>query len=402
MGFAKRLMEEYESREFGEVPDRYICNKCVGDYGLQEYIRRNATRRRCSYCKRKSKRNSAISLEKFILYVQKCLRAEYETAEDSGTPYETREGGWLGEVLDIWEVLDEHPIYSDEGEIEADVQALLEDNTYAKNFTGTPADWHSEYWGRFVDLVKYKARFILFRKDFTFEYDFDDPRYILDTIGELLPELVKTVPPRQQLTRVRVSQRGIGGMWAANLGTNSPRHTKQASRMSPAGIPLFYAAESLSTAIAEVSPSESDKLCHIGTFETSSDALLIDFTAVPLMPSIYDEYLADKREAILFLRRFVKDMALPVEKNGEGNIDYLPTQIVTEYIRYLFKVDGKNVNGIRYPSTQHEGGVCYAFFVDSAHCLNAYNKIKDDEKLNLILTDAYTRTTASVLHELAT
>ena len=46
--------------------------------------------------------------------------------------------------------------------------------------------------------------------------------------------------------------------------------------------------------------------------------------------------------------------------------------------------------------------MCYAFFVDSAHCLNAYNKIKDDEKLNLILTDAYTRTTASVLHELAT
>ena len=165
--------------------------------------------------------------------------------------------------------------------------------------------------------------------------------------------------------------------------------------MSPAGIPLFYAAESATTAAAEVSTKENYKFCHIGTFETSREVMLIDFTAELLMPSIYDEDKAHKREAILFLRRFVKDMSLPV--NGEENIDYLPTQIVTEYIRYLFKINGKNVDGVRYPSAQHEGGICYALFVDSEHCLNAYDKIEDNDELNLILTDARTHVTASLI-----
>lgn len=401
MGLAKRLMQEYQEREFGEVPDKYVCYKCVGDYGLKEYIRNEASHKQCSYCNRKSREKSAISLEKFILYVQECLRAEYETAEDSGTPYESREGGWQGEVLDIWDILEEHPLDSDEGKIEEDVKDILINNSYAKNFTGTQADWDDEYWGKFVKLVKYKARFILFRNDFKFERDFDDPRYILDTIGELLPALVKPCLAGTKFTRVRVSQEGIGELRAENLGTNLPRRTKQASRMSPAGIPLFYAAESLETAIAEVSPSEQDRLCHIGTFKTSRDAVLIDFTAVPLMPSIYDGNKADTREAILFLRRFVEDMSLPVGRNGEGNIDYLPTQIITEYIRYLFKTEGRNVDGIRYHSTQNEGGVCYAFFVDAKHCLDEGDKVADSKELNLILTSASTRKTANILHALA-
>lgn len=397
MGAIKRLMEEYESREFGEVPEKYICYQCIGDNGLKEYIQRNATHKRCSYCKKRSKKNSAISLENFILYVQQCLRAEYETIENSGTPYESREGGWQGPEQEIDDILDEHPLWSDSGEIEEEVQDILSDNTYAKEFTGTPSDWNSEYWSKFVDLVKYKARFILFRRDFTFEYDFDDPRYILDTIGNLLPDIAQTVPAGLKLTRVRGSNEGIEGMLATNLGTNSPRRTKDPFRMSPAGIPLFYAAESAATAAAEVSTKGEYKFYHIGTFETSREVVLIDFTAKLPMPSIYDEDKAHKREGILFLRRFVKDMSLPVGKNGEENIDYLPTQIVTEYIRYLCKIKGKNVDGVRYPSTQHEGGICYAFFVDSEHCLNAYDKIENEDELHLILTDARTHVAASLI-----
>lgn len=397
MGHAKRLMEEYDSRGFDEVPDKYICYQCIGDNGLKEYIQRNATHKQCSYCKKRSKKNLAITLEKFILYVQKSLKAEYSTPEDAGLPYETREGGWQGEVYDIWDILDEHPLWSEQGDIEEDVQNALGDNLYAKNFTGTYSDWNSEYWSKFVDLVKHKARFILFRRDFKFKYDFDDPRYILDAIGELLPDIVKELPAGQQFTRVRVSQKGIEGMLAANLGTNSPKRTKTQSRMSPAGIPLFYAAGSIPTAIVEVSPSNTDKLCHVGIFKTSREATLVDFTAELLMPSIYDEELANKREAILFMRRFVKDMSLPVGKNGEENIDYLPTQVVTEYIRYLFKIKGKNVDGIQYPSTQHEGGICYALFVDSEHCLNAYDKIENEDELHLILTDARTHVAASLI-----
>jgi hypothetical protein len=56
-------------------------------------------------------------------------------------------------------------------------------------------------------------------------------------------------------------------------------------------------------------------------------------------------------------------------KDGREHIDYVPTQVVTEYFRHVFKDgDGQPVKGILYPSARQDGGVCCVLFFEADQC----------------------------------
>ena len=55
MGWAKREWEEYIDRGYGKIPDTFVCDRCIGNEGLQKIIRENAKAKECSYCKRKKR-----------------------------------------------------------------------------------------------------------------------------------------------------------------------------------------------------------------------------------------------------------------------------------------------------------------------------------------------------------
>ena len=60
---------------------------------------------------------------------------------------------------------------------------------------------------------------------------------------------------------------------------------------------------------------------------------------------------------------FVRDFVQAVEKDGREHIEYVPTQVVTEYFRRVFRdTDGEPIRGIIYPSSRHEGGKSYVLF----------------------------------------
>ena len=73
------------------------------------------------------------------------------------------------------------------------------------------------------------------------------------------------------------------------------------------------------------------------------------------------------RAAYIFLTYFSNDISRPISEYY--NIEYIPTQIVTEYLRHVYKTDkGVKIDGILYKSSKNKGGVNIVIFTDASEC----------------------------------
>jgi hypothetical protein len=71
---------------------------------------------------------------------------------------------------------------------------------------------------------------------------------------------------------------------------------------------------------------------------------------------------------VRFLHEFEQDLVKPVARDGMEHVDYVPTQIVTEFFRHRFRLsDGASLDGIMYRSSRTGQPACVLFF-DSHHC----------------------------------
>ncbi|MDF3141428.1 MULTISPECIES: RES family NAD+ phosphorylase [unclassified Streptomyces] len=125
---------------------------------------------------------------------------------------------------------------------------------------------------------------------------------ILDTPGGLIPQagLVHEIPAGHRLWRARAHETPQQHWSAHLLGTASPVQARHPDRMSPAGIPLFYGADSPATAIQEVARHASDDttLVTYAAFETTRPCTVVDFTRPELVPTIFDTDRAHLRRAL--------------------------------------------------------------------------------------------------------
>jgi RES domain-containing protein len=143
------------------------------------------------------------------------------------------------------------------------------------------------------------------------------------------------------------------------------------NRMSPAGIVMFYGAQERETALREVRDTgrADETELTVGSFKTVADLKIIDLTRLPPSPSLFDRDNRAMISGIRFLHRFVEELKQPVIKDGREHVDYVPTQVVTEYFRRAFAdVERKPVQGILYPSSVHSGGTCCVLFFEADQC----------------------------------
>jgi hypothetical protein len=153
--------------------------------------------------------------------------------------------------------------------------------------------------------------------------------------------------------------------------------------MSPAGIPMFYGAADECTAIAETYIAKAGRkaVATVGKFETARDFIILDLTKLPPVPSAYDQRLRHLRSGIAFLKEFVETLIQPITKNGRERIDYVPTQIVTEYFRCVHKTSsGDPINGILYRSSKDARGICCVLFFENDKCCEATDGWKTDAR----------------------
>ena len=194
---------------------------------------------------------------------------------------------------------------------------------------------------------------------------------MLDEIGDAVQEvdLITNLARGTKLFRGRLGSARKPYLTARSLGPPPPKKAI-ASRMSPAGIPMFYGALDEYTAVAETvfGRLKRGQVINIGSFVPLEEFPILDLTNIKPVPSIFsgERHL---RPVLKFLHAFVHDLSEIIKKDGRVHIEYVPTQIVTEYFRHAFESHGRTpVRGILYPSSRATGSTACVLFFTREEC----------------------------------
>ena len=111
--------------------------------------------------------------------------------------------------------------------------------------------------------------------------------------------------------------------------------------------------------------NKKNKYVTIAEFELEEDRYVIDFCKLPNIPSIFGKI--KNYYLIYFIHDLVLDFTKDIAKDGKEHIEYVPTQIVTEFFRFSFnKNRKKKIDGIIYPSSKNMKNRTSVFFWDNA------------------------------------
>ena len=252
MGGAKRMMEEEEEdRGFSLSEGVSVCSDCFGDYGIAEYINRNADTDECTYCEAAGQDVSACSLDTVKSHILHCIFREWGHPSDEGLPYESREGGWqVAPVYDSWELVDQLGLDCAYTNLAEDISSsfLCKEWCERDPYSLSMDKILSFGWRDFSRFVVHEARYVFFKAENT-DYDVDqhdemNPIDILDAVGEIVNklELLKKLESGSKLHRVRIMNADESAHSAKELGAPPNEFATFANRMSPAGISMFYGA----------------------------------------------------------------------------------------------------------------------------------------------------------------
>ncbi len=373
-------MKEWMAREMAQgfdSRDTRVCRNCVEDEALRSFIRREGeSGYKCSYCKHKASKTT-ISFNDFTRHVLTAIETEWGDANNEGVPYD--EGEYAGQTYDSYDLLhDELDIGFKEDSLRDDLVSSLGDHVWCQRnfFELEPNQALSAGWREFTNVVKHESRYVFLRRPDTRKWRGSEeipPADFLDAFSSVVSDcgLYTTLKSGTEICRLRVHGQKDIFTKAVELGAPPANLARTANRMSAAGITAFYGAFDRETAIAETAISVSaGSVATLGRFKLLKDLYLVDFTDVPRMPSIFEPNSRSMRHGLLFLYRFLDDFTSPILKDGREHIEYVPTQVIAEYLRFVHRGNKlRPIDGILYNSARHKGAqACVLFFGPDGSC----------------------------------
>jgi hypothetical protein len=350
-----------------------VCPRCIEETSLARFIEANACDNECTYCGRSGKQPHAVPLDGLLAHMRERLSIEYEDPDNS-VGYDSEEGGYQLETMDGYDLLDEFGLGWDLGneQLRDDLAEEFSDHEWVHiyPYSLTEESKRSLSWSGFVDIVKHRVRYLLFPPDMEKDDEVTAPAEMLDELGELFKthDLISVLKAGTELVRIRLHKPGeVPANTLSALGPPPVDSTRFANRMSPAGVSMFYAAFDETTAMAEtyVRHDGQPAQATIAVFSVVEDLNVLNLLDLPAIPSIFDEDETNiYRAAIGFLHEFNQDFTRPITKDGREHVGYVPSQVVTEFVRYrLAGTTGKPLHGILYRSARRETGVgCVLFY----------------------------------------
>jgi hypothetical protein len=355
MGRAKQAWFEAQERGWDEL-DKLVCAGCVDDVYLAILIKASAHHKGCDYCADTDVPTAEVSC--ILDAVNTGIHYAFNDEANAGAPYSK---DFSIEYLSTQDVLEE--TLSSEGvnwcdELIEDVAGALHDVGWVEapegEFLGSYE--HQRYrwsWAAFVSVVKHQSRF-----HFHIDKSVDDygerpisPAEMLGFLGHVFEhnQMVQTISADAVFLRVR---KGVWPLLADEAGP--PPHTKATGgRMNPAGIPYLYLAFDERTALAEARAVVAEDVT-ISQWQPSRELRMLDLTHQPQCMSIFEGH-DPAQDHVVFLRHFVDDIRKPVGKDDLPEIEYVPTQLVCEYLAQVFSIDGKPLDGLIYISALTPG-----------------------------------------------
>lgn len=378
---SRKYGDEVREEKYDLNTSKDICSNHIGDKYIKNEILKKGVKGKCDYCGKT--RSKVVKLSEVLKLI--IVGIEYLTEDPVESRYLDKEAeyGFDGNIFSFDEGLLEDIVKRlgiiNTNELLNDIDRHLNNPhllyCYKDEF-GSEGDFLKDNWERFKFIVKHKARFVFHDNSFSGDYYYKDPLYILGKIQELIKEnsMIVEIPKNTTLYRCRQHSKknDIGG--AKDLVSSPFEYAKNNGRMNPAGIPMFYCSEDKKLTIQEV-VNNSDKnntFYTIGKFNNKSSLKVVDLTRIPNLPSVFDEKNNKYIESILFLKSFVEDAIKPINEK-DSIIEYIPTQVVTEYIRYNKEL---NVQGLIYPSSKNRDKNNIVLFFNNDECIKELNLIK--------------------------
>ena len=363
MGRAKSKMIEWEA-EGSMHPfkgDKRVCSIHFKDKYLQDYIMVNGHIGKCSYCGELS--IPVLDMSSFMEYIEDKLRrrlclledanlpsaGSYFDDEDDEMPGFCRAGIYVipksaEKYEDVQELMDSYDLCTLDDDLNRDIASCFNDGEWTQiDVFAEDIDEKLSYaWENFSEMVKYKKRYTFFQDPhFLRQEEWKDD--VLTEINQICGSILASKLCKGTLVfRKRPNDTGIPRTSFKEL-TAPPTVAAKENRMSAAGISMFYGALDKDTAVQEIRNYAPDSVIDLGEFELKNDQVVIDLFQIPehlsfWMPKYFMEYK--------FLKNFHSEITKPVGVNL--GIEYVPTQIFTEYIRFM---NNCHIDGIVYRSS---------------------------------------------------
>lgn len=367
------IMKHFIGQEHLLIDDK-VCSRCFGDKAIKDFIIANSELEDCKFCNRKNLK--VCDLGEVIDFINGCLHKEFTDPNNGGVGWNGREGGWVGATIyDSHEILEEVGLDAD-GDLFEEIANNLPNEQWCKR-DPYGLEEHEELrydWESFCRFVKHKCRYLFLNTGTTKKGDPLYERevflaYILNHLNQNFVsfKLLKKLKKGTTFYRARYfDPQKPFPIDGKNLGP-PPEQFASSSRLSAAGIPVFYAATDLETCLAELK-IEKPSQAAVMKFELLEDIWIVDFNRLPPIPSIFDEYDFMERSNLKFLHSFLRDLTKLIDKDGKEHVEYVPSQVISENIRYNLNKGKSSIQGIAYPSSVKRGATSYCLYFSEEQC----------------------------------
>ncbi|HJP62601.1 MAG TPA: HEPN-associated N-terminal domain-containing protein [Mucilaginibacter sp.] len=384
MSLVMEEAQEHWDRGLSSVPDTYVCSSHIDDYAIKLFIRRNGEKLQCDYCK---KYRNVVQLEQLMYFLTDAL-LHFFTDPANFMSYESAEGGYLGDYDGPWEMLESLGLEVADEKLYEDIFESLDHSSAWSDEGVKKSDFKYEAWRHFSYFVKHQSRY-LFSCMETLRVGARRATaegFIKEIASDIRHQrMLATVPAGTSIYRCRQHPHPNDVRRAADICSPKVEFAIYPNRMSAAGVPMFYGAFEPKTAMLETLRDDDHTKPYytIAEFACKEDLHLIDLSKIPYI-SPFDQENWELFDRLSFLHKFLDDFSKPVAHDGKEHIEYVPTQVITEYFRHKFYRNGKKpIDGIIYPSSKNRKLNACVLFMDHYECLDRMNLKSDLTTYNL-------------------
>ena len=390
-----------------------VCSNCFIDSGLISYIKNNAQDRGCTYCKNKDAKS--LDFQALIDFMFEEIKKVY--------PPQPNLQALNPSLNHLTHVITENltPLYkiterdlTEKDPLLTDVITSLKNKSqywHVEKDKNERMIWHQ--WLRFSHNISYIDRYSISYEDLKLLAVIKKliNKYDLKTILEKGKDvfyrarafkeksIAKMIINYANFPNPSAARHQKSGqiIYTASLDKSTPEIKdillsilgpplsenikNQSTRISPAGIPVFYCSTDPIVAIGEVALSWGKNIeiqsgvwtgdnIPIAVFNLNRDIPIIDFSKINT-PSFF-EVSSNKKERseMAFLSLIIKSFSNPIRKDGREHTEYVPTQNLSNFLKnqsFNFSSLKSCPLGIKYPSVTNKGtegkGFSYAFFI---------------------------------------
>jgi len=363
----------------------YVCKNHFKDDYLNEHIVKQGEKGICTYC---DKKLIVIELEVVLTLIAVGLEYVYDDPANGRFLNKDSEYGFDGNVQPFEEIWWDDPFdlrIEDDKLLEDVSNQLSTDQLYCeRNEFGSHEEYLDDLWNHFKEVLKHKARFSFHFSETFRQWNSSDPADILHQVETtiLKHNMITTLKPKTILYRARQHSVENEVSDATRIASLPNSLNKEAGRMNAAGISLFYCSKQKNLTIKEVVSKRRKSKPYYTTaiFRNKKALRLVDLTKLPDAPSIFDEDNNHSIDVIFFMNSFVAEVSLPVLKK-DSVLEYLPTQVITEYIRYNPDL---NADGMIYNSAKDSNAKNIVLFYNHKDSLENLDFSKSSIKTSLI------------------